>query len=354
MAAFFRIGALEGSGEPGHMLIHQVIDAGGNTLSGSRLSGRGLELHDDVAERFARSRLPPVVRDVLFRQYKSAMRRHADETGIVVDRQAPFCADDRLAIDWAGFAMESTDDGLRIRLPLSAGQALEVALRPAAPWMRVDGSSLDRFYGGVFDYVSCPRMEASGGDGRRVSGTLWFDHQWGRYEGWLLRRVVGWLPGYGSGRLEALRWNWFGISLDDGRHFIFQRHWPERGNVLLASFVVLFEGESVRPLEGGFSAEPLRRWHSDRSGAEYPIDWRLTLPAMDLVLDIRALIDDQEIPVYGIGGVWEGEVIVSGHQGDRVVSGRGRLELMGYAMLTVARRELLRQFRALLLGVRGQ
>lgn len=354
MAAFFRIGALDGLGDPGHMLIHQVIDAGGNALSGSRLSGRGLEVHDDVAERFARSRLPPVVRGILLRQYKDAMRRHADQAGIVVDRQAPFCLNDRLAIDWAGFAMEGTEGGLRFRLPLAAADTLEAVLRPAAPWMRVDGSSLDRFYDGVFDYVSCPRMEASGADGRRVSGTLWFDHQWGRYEGWLLRRVDAWLPGLGSGRLEALRWSWFGISLDDGRDFIFQRHWPERGGTQLASFVVVFEGDGARPIEGGFSAEALRRWYSERSGTEYPVDWRLALPAMDLVLDVRALIDDQEIPVYGIGGVWEGEVVVSGRQGDRVVSGRGRLELMGYAMLTVARRELLRRFRTLLRGTTDQ
>ncbi|HHZ09846.1 MAG TPA: hypothetical protein GX405_13815 [Rhizobiales bacterium] len=40
--------------------------------------------------------------------------------------------------------MQSTEEGLRFRLPLSAGETLEAVPRPATPWMRIDGSSLDR------------------------------------------------------------------------------------------------------------------------------------------------------------------------------------------------------------------
>jgi predicted secreted hydrolase len=77
------------------------------------------------------------------------------------------------------------------------------------------------------------------------------------------------------------------------------------------------------------SFEPLRRWRSPASGAEYPVAWRIDTPAGRH--EIRALLDAQELDSRGNTGAvyWEGLSDLFDAAGRPV--GRGYLEMTGYA-----------------------
>jgi len=72
---------------------------------------------------------------------------------------------------------------------------------------------------------------------------------------------------------------------------------------------------------------PGRMWRSPRSGANYPVTWRVAVG--ELLLTIEPLMDDQENDTRLTTGAiyWEGAVRAL--RGEKVV-GRGYLELTGY------------------------
>jgi predicted secreted hydrolase len=74
--------------------------------------------------------------------------------------------------------------------------------------------------------------------------------------------------------------------------------------------------------------EPTRFWRSDSTGIEYPVAWRMEIPSRNLVLDVDAVLDQQEMDVSV--NYWEGAVIVSGTRDGRPLRGRGYLEMTGY------------------------
>jgi predicted secreted hydrolase len=76
-----------------------------------------------------------------------------------------------------------------------------------------------------------------------------------------------------------------------------------------------------------------RRWTSPHSGARYPAAWTLAIPALGLELAIEAALPDQEMRTPETTGVayWEGAVDVAGRRGGATVTGRGYVELTGYA-----------------------
>ncbi len=73
--------------------------------------------------------------------------------------------------------------------------------------------------------------------------------------------------------------------------------------------------------------EPLRRWRSPRTGAEYPVSVRVQAGA--LTLELEPLMDDQELDARASTGTvyWEGAMRAG--QGEKAL-GRGYLELTGY------------------------
>ena len=73
---------------------------------------------------------------------------------------------------------------------------------------------------------------------------------------------------------------------------------------------------------------PGRRWRSARSGAQYPVEWQLTVDGRRLHL--QPLMDDQELDSRRSTGAlyWEGAVRLL-EDGREI--GRGYLEMTGYA-----------------------
>jgi len=91
------------------------------------------------------------------------------------------------------------------------------------------------------------------------------------------------------------------------------------------------DGRVLRPEE--WSYRPLSTWTSPRSGATYPRDWELTLASEGLALRISVSVPHTELITESSTRVtyWEGPVVVRGDSRGRSVTGRGFVELNGYA-----------------------
>jgi predicted secreted hydrolase len=169
-------------------------------------------------------------------------------------------------------------------------------------------------------YVSFTRMATSGelmvaGERYRVSGLSWFDHEWSTSA----------LPE------GAVGWDWFSLQLSDRSELMLYRIRRADGSLEPSSAGTLIEadGTSVRLQLAQVEVSVLDRWLSPQSGAEYPAAWRIRLPEQGLDLEVRPLLSDQEL--RGVVTYWEGAVGVSGTSPSGSVSGRGYVELTGYA-----------------------
>ena len=160
-------------------------------------------------------------------------------------------------------------------------------------------------------------LALDGGDPLAVTGIAWFDHQWGDFI------AVG-----------AGGWDWFSLQLADGSDLTTYLVRGPRGESLLAFGTLVAPDGSFRNLPAeAFTVEPTGSWRSPHSGAEYPSGWRVTIPGAGLDLRLDPLLADQELDTRATSGVvyWEGAVAVSGTAGGAPATGRGYVELTGYA-----------------------
>jgi len=173
-------------------------------------------------------------------------------------------------------------------------------------------------------YYSFPRMAASGrvriaANEYVVTGQGWMDHEFSTAP--LADGVSG--------------WDWFSIQLDDQRDLMIYLLRLETGGLHPASSGTLIgPGAQVEHLaRADIRTRVTRRWTSPATGAIYPLGWELSLPGHDLQLQLTAALDDQEMITTGSTGVtyWEGSLSVNGRAGGVPVTGRGYMELTGYA-----------------------
>jgi len=156
------------------------------------------------------------------------------------------------------------------------------------------------------------------GKSETLQGRSWLDHEWS--DGLLGR----------AGPDQAVGWDWLGINLEDGGALTAFRLRRSDGSIL-------WSGGSWRRPDGRsqdfapaqLTMRPLRHWRSPDSQADYPVDWELHTPLG--VLQLRALIDAQEIDARQSTGLryWEGAARLLSAEGQTL--GLGYLELTGYA-----------------------
>jgi predicted secreted hydrolase len=174
-------------------------------------------------------------------------------------------------------------------------------------------------------YYSYPRLTTKGTiqtaetKALAVSGTSWFDHE------------------FGSNQLgpEQMGWDWFGLRLSDGRDLMVYLLRKKDGSVEPSSSGTLVEaGGSTRHLDlSDIQVAVLATWKSRRSAGTYPAGWRIRVPAARIDLTVTPLLADQELHTEASTGItyWEGAVGGRGSSGDRMVSVEGYVELTGYA-----------------------
>jgi predicted secreted hydrolase len=323
MTAFFRMRDAGGKGSGGEMLIQHFLDPESGTVwTDSRITPEAVAVHDRTAQRIVQRNLSEPLARVALLMHAQEVARWNRRAGIVVDPVGPKVQPDQLGLAWNGFALGQSKSGLFLDVANAAGQVLALDLAPSGGWLAARSQDLHANLGAGLAYISCPRLDARGTfDGADVSGRFWFDNQWGRYEHWLLT--------LDENRYRILGWDWFGINLDDGRDLLLCRHRYAGDEQPRFSWGVVFENGQPRRIER-ITLAPLRHWTSPRSMASYPVAWNVECPDEKLSLRIEPLIDDQEIPVYGVTSIWEGAVRADGMIHGAAVSGLGRLELFGY------------------------
>ena len=203
--------------------------------------------------------------------------------------------------------------GFAIDLALSDAQPPVLHQAPATP----TAGLLDLGPAGWSYYISRPRMAAQGtlvvdGVAKKVSGEVWFDHQWGDFDA------------------STLRWNWFALQLADGADLMIYEIFARDGAPLLR-----FGSYAKDGAVSAIGADEIRTaargsWKSKVSGVTYPMEWTLAVPSrgIDLKLDPINRQSQFDARLTTLNVYWEGAVKVSGSQ-----SGVGFQELYGYPVV---------------------
>ncbi|GMR11119.1 MAG: lipocalin-like domain-containing protein [Anaerolineae bacterium] len=219
--------------------------------------------------------------------------------------------------DWS---IESLNDtGSQVRLSASeAGIGIDLTLAATKPIVAHGerGYSLKgEAEGNASYYLSFTDMQTQGtlevGDRViEVSGSSWFDHEWGT-------NALG--P-------EAVGWDWFGLQLEDGRELMLFHIRTKDGGIEKVSGGTLVEpnGDSRWLTADEFEILPITKWKSSATGTIYPSGWEIAVPEAGLELNVEPWIKDQEMRLSF--EYWEGAVRVSG-----TVNGQGYVELTGYS-----------------------
>jgi predicted secreted hydrolase len=90
------------------------------------------------------------------------------------------------------------------------------------------------------------------------------------------------------------------------------------------------DGTATHLRASDFQMTPSAFWKSKASAAQYPITWRVALPAQRVEFTVRAALEDQELKLGPIT-YWEGAVDADGTRDGKPIKARGYLELTGYA-----------------------
>ncbi len=173
-------------------------------------------------------------------------------------------------------------------------------------------------------YVSITRFSVAGTLSRGkastpLSGTAWFDHEWG----------PGALPAGAAG------WDWFALQLSDGSDLMLYRMRLRDGGASPFS-TGMFVPASGPPRPIAWSDVTLAStstWTSPHSHATYPAVWSLAVRSLRLETTVTPLVADQELSTEKSTGVryWEGACRVEGTRAGSPVSGRAYVEMTGYA-----------------------
>lgn len=177
---------------------------------------------------------------------------------------------------------------------------------------------------GATYYYSWPRQRATGeltlnGETFNVTGTGWFDHQWGDF--FVLGKPSG--------------WQWLAIQLGDGASLMITESRDIDGNIAEIYGTYLSSGGTLKHLDSeldGIDLAVVNEWTSPTTGGVYPSGWTLKIGSLGLELTLKPVADDQEVQ----GGLpvastyWEGKVAVTGNQNGTPISGDAYVELSGY------------------------
>ncbi len=170
-------------------------------------------------------------------------------------------------------------------------------------------------------YYSLTRLTTAGqvriGQKRfEVLGDSWFDHEWATNQ--LAPQQIG--------------WDWLSVHFDNGTELMLYQMRLDTGvpDPSSSGTLVAADGSTVHLQSSDFQMSPTEFWKSDKTGARYPIGWRIALPAQQLTIDVRAAVKNQELALLPLA-YWEGAVEVTGTRGAAAITGRGYLELTGYA-----------------------
>jgi predicted secreted hydrolase len=252
-------------------------------------------------------------------QFTAAERFERGALGMAGARALPFAT-------WVGdWRVESVNanETFPVRLVASSDEVgLDLVVDPAKPIVLQGDRGLSQKGpepGNASYYYSATRLSARGTitvdeEPVAVTGSAWLDREWST-----------------SALSEGQEgWDWFAIQLEDGRDLMLYRMRRADGTVDPHNSGMLIEtdGSTRRLGPDDVRYEPGRRWESPRSGAAYPVEWRLRIEPLDMEIEVVPMLDASELDVAV--RYWEGAIRVQGQEGTRSIGGRGFLEMTGY------------------------
>lgn len=168
-------------------------------------------------------------------------------------------------------------------------------------------------------YYSMTSLDASGTiNGERGTGRAWMDHEFGSS---VLRE-------------NQQGWDWFSIQLDNDVEIMLYviRRTDGTPDVTSSGSLIASDGRVIHLKREQMRITPLGRWKSPKSGATYPIGWRVELPAFNVALRVEPVMNEQELMTRGSTNItyWEGACDVSGSFGGTPVRGQAYVEMTGY------------------------
>ena len=221
-----------------------------------------------------------------------------------------------------GWRLAANPDG-SWRLTAAEGKdAIDLTLRSRkAPAVHGENGISVKAQGAGFasHYYSMTRLEAEGTvNGEKASGQAWMDHE------------------FGSSALRESQqgWDWFSIQLDNDTEVMAYiiRRTDGTPDVTSSGSLITSDGRVIHLRRDQLRITPKARWKSQKSGATYPMGWRLELPTYGITLDLEPVMREQELVTKGSTQVtyWEGAVDVNGSFGGVAVRGQGYVEMTGY------------------------
>lgn len=174
--------------------------------------------------------------------------------------------------------------------------------------------------GGASYYYSFTRMPTTGtvtvnNQRFEVKGLSWMDREWST-------SVLS---------AEQLGWDWFALQLSDGYELMLYQFRRKNGENDPHNYgiVIPAQGQPQTLAHDMFHIQVKDTWSSPLDGSRYPAMWQIDVPEHKLSLQVKPAMANQELDLSF--RYWEGSVVVSGKHAASSVSGRGYVELTGYA-----------------------
>lgn len=243
---------------------------------------------------------------------------------------------------WSSFTAQASPDSLNVfneawrvatvsgdtyRLEAAEGNdSIELTLRNRKPPAvhGTNGVSVKSIgLGYASHYYSMTRLEVSGtirsnGKAEACSGLAWMDHE------------------FGSSVLRETQqgWDWFALQFDDTSELMLYQIRNRGGGAdeTSAGSLIRPDGSVVHLRADQIRISPLGEWHSEQSGAAYPMGWRVTIPMLRLTAEVHEELQNQELLTRSSTRVtyWEGAVRASGSIAGAPLRGQGYVEMTGY------------------------
>ena len=244
-------------------------------------------------------------------------RGYGDRAGAATNRYLVWNEDWKVAGDNKEHVIYASDRGATLRLALTS-------LKPPVLHGENGLSQKGEGEGRASYYYSLTRMQTEGeltigGKKEKVRGISWMDHE------------------FGSNQLrdDQVGWDWFSIQLDNQNELMLYLMRRKDGSLdpYSSGTLVNVNGATKHLTLKDFRIEVVGRWKSPKSGANYPMKWKVSIPAEEIELEIIPAFPDQELITNRSTRVtyWEGAVSIKGLFNNKPASGHGYVEMTGYA-----------------------
>lgn len=125
-------------------------------------------------------------------------------------------------------------------------------------------------------------------------------------------------------------WDWFSLQFEDQSALMVYILRQEDGTPLEFSrgSYIDPDGNVTALTKADWQLEVLNHWKSPDSGAKYPSEWKLSFPKLEISLQGKPLMPNQELNLSTV--YWEGAVEFKGDRQNQPIRAQGYVELTGY------------------------